>query len=347
MCQIAGRLAIFGDDRRLPEIPTYDHDNLGPIFRRIRELIESLIHGVREYEYEQRFFVGVGLGMQAALDPSWFHADWKWYIGVNKGDMTEQECRELLQPGELDWKLGSSRQVEILFKRRAEGLQLRPVGRVVRALPNRPDWIYYELDKREGAALARRAGNPDAGHAIQGFPARQPRPLPGQSDRGRADARRERGTAIRPVCRAGPGLSRFGVGVVEEGKWRKRSWVNPPLRLADLVLQNGPHCHAPIHPPAPVPTPVPHPPLPLAIIKGQPNVLIGKCRRRRSHGHDLPCMLPACVPAGPGMIMLGSATVLIGKLPAARVGDMTLHASCVAPIPMPPVKSSRPAARRS
>ena len=90
--------------------------------------------------------------MQAALDPSWFHADWKWYIGVNKGDMTEQECRELLQPGELDWKLGSSRQVEVLFKRRAEGLQLRPVGRVVRALPNRPDWIYYELDKREGSA---------------------------------------------------------------------------------------------------------------------------------------------------------------------------------------------------
>ena len=152
LCRIAGRLAIFGDQRRSEEIPTYDHENLGPIFRRIREMIESLIHGVREYEYEQRFFVGVGLGMQAALDPSWFHADWKWYIGVNKGEMTEQECRELLQPGELDWKLGSSRQVEILFKRRAEGLQLRPVGRVVRALPNRPDWIYYELDKREGLA---------------------------------------------------------------------------------------------------------------------------------------------------------------------------------------------------
>ncbi len=152
LCQIAGRLAIFGDERRLPEIATYDHEDLGPLFRRIREQIEALIHGVREYEYEQRFFVGVGLGMQVAIDPSWFHADWKWYIGVNKGELTEQECRELLQPGELDWKLGSSRQVEILFKRRAEGLQLRPIGRVVRALPNRPDWIYYELDKREGPA---------------------------------------------------------------------------------------------------------------------------------------------------------------------------------------------------
>ena len=31
----------------------------------------------------------------------------------------------------------------------------------------------------------------------------------------------------------------------------------------------------------------------------------------------------------------GSATVLIGKLPAARITDMTAHASCVAPIPSP------------
>lgn len=90
--------------------------------------------------------------MQASLEPRWFHADWQWYIGVNKGELTEQECRDLLAPGELDWKLGSSRQVEILFKRRAEGLQLRPMDRVVRAMPNRPDWIYYEVVKRDNPA---------------------------------------------------------------------------------------------------------------------------------------------------------------------------------------------------
>jgi uncharacterized Zn-binding protein involved in type VI secretion len=35
------------------------------------------------------------------------------------------------------------------------------------------------------------------------------------------------------------------------------------------------------------------------------------------------------------MIIMGSATVMISNLPAARVGDSTLHASCVAPIPGP------------
>ena len=106
-------------------------------------------------------------------------------------------------------------------------------------------------------------------------------------------------------------------------------------RLGDMVLQDAPHCHAPIHPAAPVPTPVPHPALPLTIIKGQPTVLIGSMPAARLTDMTGPCLLPSCVPGGPGMIAKGSATVLIGGLPAARVGDMTLHPSCVAPIPGP------------
>jgi uncharacterized Zn-binding protein involved in type VI secretion len=109
----------------------------------------------------------------------------------------------------------------------------------------------------------------------------------------------------------------------------------PAARLGDMVLQDGPHCHAPIHPPAPVPTPVPHPPMPLNIIKGLPTVLIGGQPAARSTDMTSPCMLAGCVPGGPGIITLGSMTVLIGNLPAARVSDMTMHASCVAPLPMP------------
>lgn len=109
----------------------------------------------------------------------------------------------------------------------------------------------------------------------------------------------------------------------------------PAARMTDMVKQDAPHCHAPIHPAAPVPTPVPHPPMPLAIIKGQPTVLIGGIPAARVTDTTLPCMLPSCVPGGPGMIAKGSATVLIGGLPAGRVNDMTAHASCVAPIPSP------------
>lgn len=109
----------------------------------------------------------------------------------------------------------------------------------------------------------------------------------------------------------------------------------PAARMGDQALQNGPHCHAPIHPAAPVPTPVPHPPLPVTIIKGAPTVLIGNQPAARVTDTTTPCTTPPCVPAGPAMIAMGSTTVLIGGMPAARVNDPTLHASCVAPIPMP------------
>jgi uncharacterized Zn-binding protein involved in type VI secretion len=109
----------------------------------------------------------------------------------------------------------------------------------------------------------------------------------------------------------------------------------PVARLGDLVLQDGPHCHAPIHPAAPVPTPLPHPPLPLTIVRGDPKTLIGGAPAARVGDMTTPCMLPSCTPNGPGMIAQGSATVMVGGLPLVRVGDMTSHPGCTFVIPMP------------
>lgn len=107
-------------------------------------------------------------------------------------------------------------------------------------------------------------------------------------------------------------------------------------RVGDMMKQDTPHCHAPIHPPAPVPTPVPHPGLPLTIIPpGAPTVMIGGSPAARATDTSTPCTLPSCIPAGPGMIAKGSTTVMISNLPAARVNDLTAHLTCVAPIPSP------------
>ena len=107
-------------------------------------------------------------------------------------------------------------------------------------------------------------------------------------------------------------------------------------RKTDMMKQDAPHCHAPIHPPAPVPTPTPHPGLPLMINTATvPTVKIGKMDAAVATSQSLPCMLPGCVPGGPGMIAKGSATVMTMKMPAARANDMTVHTACVAPIPGP------------
>jgi type VI secretion system protein ImpJ len=151
LCHVVGRLAIFSAERRLPEIPAYDHDDLARIFKWIKRKIEELIHAVKQDEFEQRYFVGAGTGMQVALDSKWLNSDWNWYVGVHPGNMSQRECQELLSVGSLDWKMGSSAQVDWLFKNRAQGLQLVPLTQAPRALPARGGWIYYEVS-RENAA---------------------------------------------------------------------------------------------------------------------------------------------------------------------------------------------------
>ena len=152
LCELVGRLSIFSDERRVIDLPPYDHDDLYRIFSTIRKRIEELLNAVRDYEYEQRFFVGVGLGMQVSLEPAWFNSNWHWYIGVKQNELSEQECRDLLSAGHLDWKLGSARQVEFLFKQRASGLQLVPVNRAISALPHRHEWLYYEVPRQDSPA---------------------------------------------------------------------------------------------------------------------------------------------------------------------------------------------------
>lgn len=114
-------------------------------------------------------------------------------------------------------------------------------------------------------------------------------------------------------------------------------------RIGDMVKQDNPHCHAPIHPPAPSPTPLAHPPLPLTLMAlGAPTVYIDGMQAAVVGSKTAECMLPSCVPNGPGIIAKGSSSVFHCGLPAARVNDISSHPGCVAPIPGPTGKVMPP-----
>ena len=147
LARIVGQLAIFGPQRRPPEIPQYDHDDLARIFYWVKRQIELMLDAIGGYEYEQRFFEGEGQGMRVTLENKWLGSDWTWYVGVLRGDLSEKDCLAMLSPGALNWKLGSSGQVEALFKYGQAGLQLNPAAQAPRALPPSRDWIYYEVSK--------------------------------------------------------------------------------------------------------------------------------------------------------------------------------------------------------
>jgi uncharacterized Zn-binding protein involved in type VI secretion len=110
----------------------------------------------------------------------------------------------------------------------------------------------------------------------------------------------------------------------------------PAARQTDNVLHDMPHCHAPIHPPAPTPTPLPHPPMPLMLMQGVvPTVLINNLPAAVVTTQTIPCSIPGCVPGGPGIVILGSMSVITGGFPAARMGDPVAFPTCIGPIPGP------------
>jgi type VI secretion system protein ImpJ len=152
-CRIVGQLSIFGPERRVVDIPRYDHDDLYTIFAFVRRQIQLLLNALPDYEYEQEFFLGEGPGMSVALNPKWLGNDWQWFVGVLHGaDLTDQACMQLLTgEGGLDWKLGSAPQVDALFRFGAEGLSLKPLRQAPRALPTSRGWLYYEVTRGNAA----------------------------------------------------------------------------------------------------------------------------------------------------------------------------------------------------
>lgn len=157
LCRIVGALSIFSKERTPGDMPAYDHDDLARIFKWIKKRFFELLHSIPEYSYEQRYFIGTGRGMQVTIEPKWLNPSWDWYVGVHRGNVTEMECRELLAETRtsdsvkrLDWKIGSSRQVDMMFQHGVPGLRLTPLPHPPRALPAH-EWIYYQVT-RDGAA---------------------------------------------------------------------------------------------------------------------------------------------------------------------------------------------------
>ena len=147
LVRVVGQLSLFAPARRPPEIPAYDHDDLGRIFRWVKSQIEMLLRYVAPPTYARRFFVGEGRSsMRVALDPQWLEPTWTWYVGVHRGTLSDQDCLLLLSPGTLNWKLGSARQVDEMFQRGKISLELRPQGTAPPILP-KSHWLYFQVGR--------------------------------------------------------------------------------------------------------------------------------------------------------------------------------------------------------
>lgn len=146
LCSVAGRCAIFGQGFSLDDVPAYDHDDLGTIFKRVIEIIRRLINSVKEDEVHKRYFTGSGPGMHVNLDAEWLGPEWDWFFGVQPIGFTLQECAKLFMEKRLDIKLGASHKVEEYMTKMQPGLRYRGMGGPPRELTNQGKWLFFEID---------------------------------------------------------------------------------------------------------------------------------------------------------------------------------------------------------
>jgi type VI secretion system protein ImpJ len=126
LCRLVGQLAIFGDARKAPELPRYDHDDLGGCFWAVKKHIDDLLQEVEPPTYKERAFQGQELRMQVALEPEWLQPAWQMFVGVDSPLVPEECIRLLTRAGQLDMKIGSAERVDDIFILGSPGLRFTP-----------------------------------------------------------------------------------------------------------------------------------------------------------------------------------------------------------------------------
>lgn len=150
LARILGRLSIFSRERRAIAVEPYDHDNLGFIFTDIREKILNILYSTQFDEHLRANFEGHGATMLAKLGPEWFDPEWEWYLGVERGSVSESNLRDLLEnSSDWYWVFASADQVEDFFHVRQSGLRREIVSSTIPDLPSRQFWTYYKVSQDE------------------------------------------------------------------------------------------------------------------------------------------------------------------------------------------------------
>jgi type VI secretion system protein ImpJ len=146
LCRLIGQLAIFGEARRTPDLPNYDHDDLGGCFHAVIRHLDTLLNCIVEPSYKFRHFVGAGKRMQVALDPIWLEANQQLYVGV-KSQLPAEQSMRILTSKSFDMKIGSAGEVDRIFERGSAGLRFTATPNPPRVLPNAQGLGYVQVNR--------------------------------------------------------------------------------------------------------------------------------------------------------------------------------------------------------
>jgi type VI secretion system protein ImpJ len=154
LCRLVGQLAVFGETRRTPLLPRYNHDDLGGCYSQVRLYLDQLLSEMPVDSYEERPFVGEDVRLQVKLEPKWLEPKWQMFVGVQSPLSVEECVRMLTRSGNLDMKIGSTldvgegkTRVDQIFSRGELGMRFTHSPQPPEVLPTEPGLVYFQIDR--------------------------------------------------------------------------------------------------------------------------------------------------------------------------------------------------------
>jgi type VI secretion system protein ImpJ len=146
LCRLVGKLSVFGKSAMLPDLPAYDHDDLGKCFFTVKRHLDDLLGEVKQ-GYEVRPFVGEGLKMRVKIEPTWLAPACQLLVGVDS-TLPAAECARLLT-ARLNMKIGALERVDEVFRTGLRGLEFVHDDRPPSVLPAGPTYFRISRDSSQ------------------------------------------------------------------------------------------------------------------------------------------------------------------------------------------------------
>lgn len=144
LCRFAGDLAIFDATRTMPDLPIYDHDDIGRCYNELLAVLERFINNLLPTTFIRRRFEPVANRLEVGLEDTWLIPGVEFYLGIESEHDIEVIDRE-----QSYLKMASPEDLDRLINRRLPGLMGRRVHRVPLGLPDRVNIHYFRV-RREG-----------------------------------------------------------------------------------------------------------------------------------------------------------------------------------------------------
>jgi type VI secretion system protein ImpJ len=150
LCRLVGQFAIFNAQNPIcPELPDYDHDNLGDCFFTVKRYLDELLNATLfDLKFQQRPFTGHGLQMRVEMEEPWLAPGWSMYIGV-ESNLQSGEVVALLTAGQMNMKIASADRVEEVYARGLRGMEFRHEPQPPRVLPVTKTNTYFVVSRSQ------------------------------------------------------------------------------------------------------------------------------------------------------------------------------------------------------